>query len=333
MAGLIDLAPSVFVRRCCWQFITLFSAVAFPFLCRAQETQAPTIRVDVNRVNVGVVVTNGSGKFIEGLQKSDFHVFDNGVEQPITEFLANDDPAQVVLMLECGPSMILFGKENIQKADALISSLAPNDRVAIVCYSSGAVVQFELSADQSASRMALRELNFHVGSGDLNLSQSLLAVLAWLSTVPGKKTVVLISSGVDSSPPKITGEFQTDISSSDVRVLAVSTSKELKKSPKKHKRTRQEKESRAQLDPILKNGDALLRNLAAATGGRAYFPKGAKEYEKTYAEIAQIVRHEYNVSFAPQSLDGKLHSLRVTAKHGARVDYRQAYLAPSVTAN
>ena len=333
MAGLTDLPPLVFARRCRWQFILLFLAVARPTFSQAQETPTPTIHVDVNRVNVGAIVTNSSGRFVEGLQKSDFHVFDNGTEQPITEFLANDDPAQVVLMLECGPSMVLFGKESIQKADALITSLAPADRVAVVCYSSGATVQFELSADQSASRLALRELNFHIGSGDLNLTQSLLAVFAWLSTVPGKKTVVLISSGVDSSPPEITSQFQTNTSASDVRVLTVSTSKELKKPPKKHKRSSQEKESRAQMDAILKNGDSLLRNLATATGGRSYFPKGPKEYEKTYAEIAQIVRHEYNLSFAPQSLDGKLHTLRVTANNGHRVDHRQAYLAPTVGSN
>jgi len=333
MAGLIELSPLVFARRCQWQLIVLFLTVACPAFSQAQEAPAPTIRVDVNRVNVGAVVTNSGGKFVEGLQKSDFRVFDNGAEQPITEFLANDDPAQVVLMLECGPSMFLFGKENIQKADALITSLAPADRVAVVCYSSGATVQFELSADQSASRLALRELNFHIGSGDLNLTQSLLAVFAWLSTVPGKKTVILISSGVDSSPPEIASQFQANISASDVRVLTVSTSKELKKPPKKHKRSHQQKESRAQLDAILKNGDNLLRNLATATGGRSYFPKGPKEYEKTYAEIAQLVRHEYNLSFAPQSLDGKLHTLRVTTIHGHRVDYRQAYLAPPATAN
>src|SRR5215475_3636855 len=207
MAGSIERLPSI-CRRCCWKLAVLFLVVVHPAFSQTQEAKAPTIRVDVNRVNVGVVVTNGSGKFVEGLQKSDFHIFDGSVEQPITDFLANDDPAQVVLMLECGPSMYLFGKESIQKADALITNLAAADRVAIVCYSSGAVVNFELSSDQAASRMALRELNFNIGSGDLNLTQSLLAVFAWLSAVPGKKTVILISSGVDSSPPEITSVFQ-----------------------------------------------------------------------------------------------------------------------------
>jgi VWFA-related protein len=313
--------------------LLLFLAFADATLCSAQEVQAPTIRVEVSRVNVGVTVTDGSGKFVEGLQKSDFHIFDNGVEQAIAGFLANDDPAQVVLMLECGPSMYLFGRESIQKADALISNLAPNDRVAIVCYSSGATVEYALGEDKPAARLVLRQLNFAIGSGDLNLSKSLLAVFDWLSKVPGKKTVVLIGSGVDSAPPELASAFQERISASEVRVLAVSTSKQLQQPPKHRKRSHQERESRVQLDPILKNGDALLLNLTEATGGRAYFPRDAKEYEQAYAEIAQIVRHEYNLAFAPQTSDGKLHTLSVTTNRGHRTDHRQAYLAPAASSN
>src|SRR2546430_16879355 len=74
---------------------SLFALFALPRFVSAQEPQAPAIRVEVSRVNVGVIATDRRGKFVEGLQKSDFHVFDNGVEQPITGFLANDDPAQV----------------------------------------------------------------------------------------------------------------------------------------------------------------------------------------------------------------------------------------------
>src|SRR5258706_16407546 len=80
----------------------LFALSASPRLASPQETQTPTIRVEVSRVNVGVIATDSHGKFVEGLQKSDFHIFDNGVEQPIAGFLANDVPAQVTLMLESG---------------------------------------------------------------------------------------------------------------------------------------------------------------------------------------------------------------------------------------
>jgi len=69
-------------------------------------------------------------------------------------------------MLECGPAMRLFGKESIQKADALIANLAPQDRVSIVCYSSEPQVMSDLSADQSATRIFLREMNFASASAN-----------------------------------------------------------------------------------------------------------------------------------------------------------------------
>ena len=86
---------------------------------------------------------------------------------------------------------------------------------------------------------------------------------------------------------------------------------------------------RAQVALVLKDADARLRNLAAATGGHVYFPKAAKDYQKIYLEIAQLVRHEYNLAFVPQSFDGKLHSLTVTVERAERIDHRQAYLAPN----
>lgn len=309
----------------------LFLAVLIPSFSagQGQEQQAPTIRVEVSRVNVGVVATDKTGKFLEGLKQSDFHLFDNGVEQPITGFLANDDPAQVVLMLECGPSVYLFGAASIQKADALIASLAPQDRVAIVCYSSNAEVQYELSDNKAEARLALRSINFYLGSAELNLSRSLLAVFDWLGKIPGKKSVVLIGSGVDSAPPDDAAAFNNRILASEIRVLAVATSNLLAQLPKHRKRSKEQRESLAKLAPMLQAGEDTLRTLAASTGGRLYSPNSAKDFDKTYFEIAQIVRHEYSLAFMPQSFDGKLHSLSVTTKHAARLDHRQAYLAPS----
>src|SRR5882672_75232 len=329
-AGLIDASRSGFPRCALRYFLGISACYAAASACSAQETPAPTIRVEVSRVNVGVTVTDARGKFLGGLKQSDFHVFDNGVEQPIAGFLANDDPAQVVLMMECGPTMRLFGLENVQKADAIITRLAPNDRVAIVCYSSGPRLEFDFSSDQAASRFALRNLTFKNGSADLSLSKSLLQVLDWLAKIPGKKAVVLIGTGVDSAPPQTPSQYQERIIASEVRVLAVSTSLPFKKLPKKRKHALDDVENRAILKESLKDADVELKGLTAATGGHVYFPKNTKDYDKIYAEIAQLVRHEYNLAFTPQTFDGKLHTLTVTvtAKHAASVDHRQAYLAP-----
>jgi VWFA-related protein len=306
----------------------LFLLLLVPRSARTQDQQTPTIRVEISRVNVGVTVTNSGGKFVGGLKQSDFQISDNNVEQPIVGFLANDDPAQVVLMMECGPPLRLFGMENILKADALITRLAPQDKIAIVCYSTGPTLQFALSSNLSAARLALQNIDFTTGFAALNLSKSLLEVLNWLHSIPGKKTVVLIGSGIDSSPPEIPSEFQSAIIASEVRVLAVSTSGPVKKRPK-HKNDGGDRQNREEWKNTLKEADETLKNAAGYTGGRAYFPKNAKDYDRIYAEIAELVRHEYNLAFVPQMFDGKLHTLTVTAKQGSRVDHRQAYLAPS----
>ena len=177
--------------------------------------------------------------------------------------------------------------------------------------------------------MALQELNFSIGSASLDLSRSLLTVFTWLNSVPGKKTVALLGTGLDSAPPVSSELFRAYLSTVDIRVLAVSTSNQLTQPPKHHKRTRQERANVATLEPMLKEGEATLRGLTEATGGRVYFPKSPKDFEKTYLEIAQIVRHEYNLAFVPQAQDGKLHTLKVTAERARRVDHRQAYLAPA----
>src|SRR5215467_12784863 len=190
----------------------LLLAVFIPSLSSGQDQQRSAIRVEVTRVSVGVIATDKNGKFVEGLKQSDFHVFDDGIEQPISGFLANDDPAQVILMLECGPSVNLFGIQYVERAAALIRNLSPNDRVAIVCYSSAPETQVDLSEDKSAAIAALNGINFHAGFADLNLSKSLLLVIARLEKLQGKKTVVLLSSGIDSSPPVLPEEFRARLS-------------------------------------------------------------------------------------------------------------------------
>ncbi|MDP9339413.1 MAG: hypothetical protein M3P45_11140, partial [Acidobacteriota bacterium] len=81
--------------------------------------------------------------------------------------------------------------------------------------------------------------------------------------------------------------------------------------------------------------DMLLRQIAETTGGQAYFPSNSNDLGAIFARIAQIVRHEFSLAFAPPIQDGAIHSLevRVTidapASSPLRVDYRHAYLAPS----
>src|SRR5467141_1912763 len=106
-------------------------------LAEAQENQQQpnqTIRVGVDRVNVGVIVTDSRGHFVAGLRREDFRVFDNGMEQPLTGFAAIEEPAQVLLLIEAGPAVYLLEGGHLQAALSLLDGLSSGDCVAVVKY-------------------------------------------------------------------------------------------------------------------------------------------------------------------------------------------------------
>jgi VWFA-related protein len=312
-------------------FLAVFFSLLFLTSTSKAQSQQPTpsIQVTVNRVNVGVTVTDSSGHFISGLRREDFQVFDNGVEQPITNFLPIEEPSQLVLLIESGPAVVLFSKRHVRAADLLLASLSPTDSVAIASYSKTPELLLDFTRDKTAARSALQGLNFTSGFGQLNLSASLASTLDWLAPLPGKKTVVLLSTGVDTSPVQNWQRIQQILNTSDVRILAVSLSGDLRKQAKRRKLSPQERDDRAFVKKVFGDADQWLRKLSRSTGGRAYFPKNTQEFSRDYAEIAQLVRHEYSLAFAPPTADGQLHSLKVKAKHSwYSADHRQAYLAP-----
>lgn len=291
--------------------------------------QAPPIRVSVDRVNVGVIVTDAQQHFVEGIQRKDFEVLDDGVPQPLTAFLAVDEPAQIVLMVECGPAVYFFRNDLVHAADTLLARLAASDRVAIICYTRTPELQLDFTTDKDAARLALRELNFVAGYGDLNLSASLFSVLDSLKRLSGKKTIVLVTSGVDTSPPADPEAIKTRLEACDVRILTVSTSEQIQAMPKHLKTSRQQRDDRSEVKKILDQAQLSLRELSEITGGRVYTPKSLKDFDRAYQEIAELVRHEYELEFAPPERDGKVHQIDVRVKgHAYEVSHREAYLAP-----
>jgi len=295
--------------------------------------QGPPIRVTVDRVNVGVIVTDRDGNFFDGLGREDFRVFDNGVEQPITDFLSVTEPAQVLLFMESGPAVVFLGAEHMRAADKLLNGLSADDRVAIAGYSREPELLQDFTADKATTRLALENLNFMLGFAQLNLSSSLVSAIDWLDHLRGKKSIVVLSTGVDTTPEGKWQAIRQKLETSDVRVLAVSLSGDFRKPVKHRVLTHEQKEDRALLKQGFGAADDSLRELTRLTGGRVYFPKNQKDFDRAYAEIAQLIRHEYSIAFTPPVHDGQIHSIEVKVKGGERrVDHRQAYLAPAAAA-
>lgn len=324
----------------------LISCVLFAprALGQSASQPAPPIRIEVERVNVGVVVTDSRGQFVNGLRRDDFHLFDNGAEQPVTDFLTTEDPAQVLLLIEAGPAVYLLESGHLAAVQSLLNGLSPNDRVAIARYNEGAEPILDFTPDKRIASVALDRLRFNVGFGQLNLASSIITALDWLARVPGKKSLIVLSTGVDTSPESATQKLVARLKTTDVRVLLISLGAELRGAQPSGKRPPKKAPPAPDKTEALANAfaqaDEELRAIAEANGGRAYFPKSSQDFAVVFAEIAQLVRHEYDLAFMPPARDAKLHSIDVRINESSapapdgtpvttyRIDHRQAYLAP-----
>jgi Ca-activated chloride channel homolog len=315
----------------------LVVSAALVLSAAAQEPNpAPpqVIRVNVDRVNVGVVVTDSKGKFVEGLQRENFRVFDNNALQPITEFASVETPAQVLMVVESGPAVYLLQDEHLFVADALLGGLSAGDSIAVASYNQAPSPILNFTTDKRMAQAALDQIAFNLGYGALNLSSSLNAVLDWLAPIPGKKTVVLVTTGIDTSPQPEMQSVLARLQESDVQVLAVSMNGPI------HAKDAKDvgKGKYQQTIQAFAQADAWLSTLAEVTGGRAFFPQNAKAFQETYRIIAEIARHEYSLAFVPPTADGGIHSIDVKVEPATkgpgdkpldyRVYHRKAYQAP-----
>jgi VWFA-related protein len=322
--------------RSAWGLLALFLVSCTYLNCVSAQQPAPAsgqaIHVAVDRVNVGVVVTDPNGKFVEGLQRDNFQVSDNGTPQPITEFSSINTPAQVLLVVEAGPAVYLLQDSHLFVADTLLNGLSPGDNVAIACYNESPTPILNFTTDKRAAQAALDQIQFNLGYGALNLAASLNTVLDWLMPIPGKKNIVLISTGVDTSTAAAAQSTLARLQAADVQILAISMSGPIRTSKDANKAKFQ------QTMQTFAQADTWLTTLASATGGRAWFPENAKAFQETYNQIAEIVRHEYSLAFAPPLADGALHSItvkvtaapngRIKIPSNPRVDHRKGYIAP-----
>jgi VWFA-related protein len=294
------------------------------------SASTPSIKVKVNEINLSVSVHDSRTRFVPGLGKNSFRVFDNNREQPIIGFLSADEPAQVVLLMESGPAVFLNRKYELQAAEKLLRRIPAQDRVAVVTYSRLPSLLVDFTDNKIEALATLQQNDFRAGFTELNLAFCIGATLDWLSTIPGKKTVLLLSSGVDTSSAESWQTAQTKIRTSDVRIVAASVSEEVRKPAKGRKLSSDERVDRKAVSDAFRDADQLLRLLTQATGGHVYYPKKDKDFDRAFSEIAESIRGEYRLTIAPTAPLGVIHELRVKLRNASyRVESRTAYLAPN----
>ncbi len=338
VAFVVAIAVGTFLNPC----VTLARG---PQASTAAQAQHP-LEAKTELVKLDVSVLDKEGKFVGGLEQKSFRVLDNGAERPIIFFAPVDTPARIVVMIETSPAVYMIKDEHIAASYALLNGLAEDDQVALVTYSDAPKELLPFTSDRAALQNALGGNQYMIGMAALNLYDSISSVVEGIAPVPGKKAIVLLSTGLDSSGPEHFDALVQKLRTQDVVIFAVGLGGSLNDNAAPVSKAEKKAAAKAKRDAaaagagptMLEKARAALLSLATMTGGRAYFPASGQEFAPAYQEIASAVRHQYVLGIAPQH-DGQSHKLSVSvpdaaASHKSKgraelsVSARDGYIAP-----
>jgi len=155
------------------------------------------VRVNTTLVTLPVSVTDRDGRYVPNLRKEDFRLWEEGVEQPVAFFSSVDKPFSVVLMLDTSGST-RFRLEEIQDAAiTFVNQLRQDDRVMVVSFDDDIRILTEFTNDRRRLRDAI--LQTRPGDGTKLYDAVDMVINQRLSTVDGRKAVVLFTDGVDTT--------------------------------------------------------------------------------------------------------------------------------------
>ena len=310
-----------------------------------QQAEEPyALRVDVPLVNVDVTVVDRKGNIIPGLRREHFRVYLDGEEQEVVAFAPSEASLTTVLLVEANPGLGRFLYDNLDAAYLFLNQMRKDDWVALVSYDMKSRIVTDFTHDRRDVIQGLRSLQYGGGFREANMYDALADTLDRIKDVEGKKSIVLIGTGLDtfskltwSKIRKITREHRTTVYGIGMTWLIQLYYDRLE--------AYGYRTSIARMD--LNVAQAQMRDLAEQTGGRAYFPRFQAELPGVYQTIGAMLRNQYTLAFRPRNFkpDGKYHkieiklvgpdgkALAVVNEKGKKVKYkvhaRRGYYAPA----
>lgn len=311
--------------------ISVFFIVAFfVFAANAQEEDA-AIRVDTDLVTVNVAVTDKQGKFVKGLRKEQFEIFDDDRKQQIAYFSAEGAPVSYGIVYDMHPTTEERTTAVLDSLRAFTKQLGADDRFFIVAFNELGVLTTDFIPTAEQLQVNLKRAE------PRSLYDAIYLAADKLRENPNlKRTLLVISDSADHNSRHSFSDIEKQLKTFDVQVYAVIFDEREMWSYTDI--TRGEERRRRISGDASSLERAALQDLTLKSGGTANFPtsENALELYRIYSRIGAEMREFYTLSFYPNAAaDGKWHDIRIGLRSvkGSKkfaLTYRQGYQSPAL---
>ncbi|HTD43562.1 MAG TPA: VWA domain-containing protein [Bryobacteraceae bacterium] len=292
------------------------AAAPAPKQARADD-DANRITLDVTRVNMLFTVSDKKGRFVTNLDRDDFEIVEAKKPQNILEFTAETDlPLRIGILIDTSNSIRdRFRFQQEAAMDFVNTVVRPGeDKGMVVSFDSSAELVADLTDSTEALAKAIR--NLRPGGGTALYDAIFFACRDKLMMDQPRdkfrRAIVMLSDGEDNESRWSREQALEMAHKADVVIYTISTN----------------------ISRIPTDGDKVLKYFADETGGLAFFPFKAQDLAQSFENIANELRHQYNLFYRPDPLktDGLYHTvdIRVKGRKDLLVRARHGYYAPKL---
>jgi Ca-activated chloride channel family protein len=266
---------------------------------------APAVEVQV--VQVAATVTDKSGRFVRGLAKEAFRIFEDGVEQPLTLFIGEGTARELVIAVDISGSMADAMPVCREAVKGFLGALRPDDQVTLLAFNDNI---FTLARRETDPAARLRAVDRLAPWGGTALHDVLLRGLDLLDQRRGRRALVVFTDGEDRSSHATEQDVERRVEVSNAPIYVIAQGRGTRERSLKH----------------------VLDRLADVSGGRSFYTDKIDELGGVFAEITEDLASQYLLAYDPikTERDGSWRAIRVEVAGKHRVRARQGYRAVAV---
>jgi len=267
-----------------------------PQIKQDRDSESFRISVDVALVVLPATVIDRQGGFVSDLGEQNFEVYENGVPQRIRLFKNEDIPVTVGLVVDHSSTMGSKLAEVTAAARTFVRSSNQEDEMFVVNFNENVSLGLPRTTRFTNSTAELeRAITAAPAGGQTALYDAIAKALEELQAGSrDKKVLIVVSDGGDNASARSLSQVMklAEQSSAVIYTLGVFDEEDPDRNP------------------------AVLKRLAQATGGEAFFPSQLSEVVAICGRIARDIRHQYTIGYVPSNLtrDGAYRAIRVRAR-------------------
>lgn len=277
------------------------------------------IRVDTTLVLINATVIDPMSRFVTGLEKEHFRLFEEKVEQKVTHFASEDAPLSIGLVFDCSGSMGAKLQKSRQAAAQFFKTANPEDEFFLVQFNDRPALTMKFTSNTEEIQ---NRLTFTQAKGRTALLDGVYLSLNEMKKARNpRKAILILSDGGDNSSRYTESEIKNLVREADVQIYAIGIFEPVS--------------SRGRTAEEL-SGPSLLTEVAEQTGGRHFPVENVNELPDVAAKIGIELRNQYMLGYTPanQEKDGKYRRVQVKLVQPRglpplRVFSRTGYYAPS----